>query len=156
MFNYSLEHIFSYTATLNRPERIGPVPEGIKANWYVTGGKVEGPKVNGKVLPVGGDWLTIRTDGVGILDVRATIETHDGALIYTTYSGMMDLGKDGYQRVLQQNVPPIIPIQSVPRYYTAHPQYQWLNRIQCMGVGQTDMGKLEVSLDIYAIRSGSV
>jgi hypothetical protein len=51
-------------------------------NLYVTGGKVQGPKVNGKLLPVGGDWLTIRTDGVGILDVRATIETHDAALIY--------------------------------------------------------------------------
>jgi len=156
MFDYSLEHIFSYTATLNPPERIGPVPEGIKVNFYVTGGKVEGPKVNGKVLPVGGDWLTIRTDGVGILDVRATMETHDGALIYTAYSGVMDLGKDGYQKALRRDVPAIIPIQTAPRYYTAHPEYQWLTRIQCVGVGQTDMAKLEVSFDIYAIRSGSV
>jgi hypothetical protein len=156
MFNYNLEHIFSYTATLKPPERIGPVAEGIKVNRYVTGGIVEGPKVNGKVLPVGGDWVTIRTDGVGILDVRATIETNDGALIYTAYSGVMDLGKDGYQKALQQNLPAIIPIQSAPRYYTAHPQYQWLNRIQCVGVGQADMAKLEVSFDIYAIRSGNV
>jgi len=156
MFSYNLEHIFSYTATLNPPERIGPVPEGIKANFYVTGGKVEGPKLNGKVLPVGGDWLTIRTDGVGILDVRATIETHDAALIYTAYLGVMDLGKDGYQKVLQQDVPAVIHLQSAPRYYTAHPEYQWLNRIQCVGVGQANMAKLEVSFDIYAIRSGIV
>lgn len=27
------------------------------------------------------DWFTLRTDGVGILNVRATIETDDGALI---------------------------------------------------------------------------
>ncbi len=54
MFNYGLEHIFSYTTTLNNPpEVIGPVPEGIRVNLYVTGGKVEGPKVNGKVLPFG-------------------------------------------------------------------------------------------------------
>jgi len=37
--------------------------------------------VSGKLRPVGGDWLTIRKHGVAILDVRATIETHDGALI---------------------------------------------------------------------------
>ena len=134
MFDYKLEHIFSYTATLQPPERIGPVPEGIKANFYVSGGKVEGPKINGKILPVGGDWLTFRSDGVGILDVRATMETHDGALIYTAYSGVMDLGKDGYQKVLQRDVPAIIPIQSAPRYYTAHPEYQWINRMQCVGI----------------------
>ena len=122
----------------------------------MTGGKVEGPKVSGKVLPVGGDWVTIRSDGVGILDVRATIETQDGALIYTAYSGVMDLGKDGYQKVLQGNPPAVIHLQSAPRYYTAHPQYQWLNRIQCVGVGQFNRAKLEVAFDIYAIRSGSV
>jgi hypothetical protein len=87
-FDYSLEHIFSYSAILkNPPEIIGPVPEGIRANFYVTGGEVKGPKLNGKILPVGGDWLTIRPDGVGILDVRATFETNDGALIYTTLLG---------------------------------------------------------------------
>jgi len=156
MFSYSLEHIFSYTVTLNPPQRIGPVPEGIKANWYVAGGKGEGPKVNGKVLPGGGDWITIRSDGVGILDVRATIETQDAALIYTAYSGVMDLGKDGYQKVLQGNPPAVIHLQSAPRYYTAHPEYQWLNRIQCVGIGQFNRAKLEVAFDIYAIRSGSV
>jgi len=155
MFVYSLEHIFSYTVTLNPPERIGPVPEGIKVNLYVTGGKVEGPKVNGKLLPVGGDWLTIRSDGVGIIDVRSTIETHDAALIYTAYSGVMDLGKDGYQKVLQQDVPAVIDLHITPRYFTAHPEYQWLNRIQCVGIGQAEMGNLKVSYDIYSIRSGS-
>jgi hypothetical protein len=43
--NYSLEHIFFYSATLiNPPEIIGPVPEGIRANFYVTRGEVKGPK----------------------------------------------------------------------------------------------------------------
>lgn len=153
MFNYRLEHIFSYMATLNSPpEVIGPVPEGIRANFYVTGGKVEGPKVNGKILPVGGDWLIVRTDGVGILDVRATFETHDGALIYTAYSGVADLGKDGYQKFLKQDLPPSLHLQIAPRYYTANPEYQWLNRVQCVGIGQVDMERLEVSYDIYAIR----
>ena len=40
---------------------------------------------------MGGDWLTLRSDGVGILDVRATLEADDGALIYTSYSGGDDL-----------------------------------------------------------------
>ncbi len=87
--------------------------------------------------------------------MRTTIETHDAALVYTAYSGVMDLGKDGYQKFLQKDLTAVIHLQSAPRYYTAHPEYQWLNRIQCMGVGQADIGGLEVSFDIYAIRSGS-
>ena len=83
MYDYSMEHLFSYTATLDsNAEVIGPVPSGLRMNVYVTGGEVSGPRLQGKIRPVGADWLTIRTDGVCILDVRATIETHDGALIY--------------------------------------------------------------------------
>jgi Protein of unknown function (DUF3237) len=47
----------------------------------VTSGEVTGPRIRGILRPVGGDWFTIRTDGIGLLDVRATIETHNNALI---------------------------------------------------------------------------
>ena len=94
MFEYDLEHVMSYTLRLNPPEVIGPVSEGLLANFYFAGGEVNGPKVYGKLRPVGADWLTIRTDGVGILDVRATIETREEALIYLAYTGVGDLGED--------------------------------------------------------------
>lgn len=153
MFDYKLEHIFSYTATLKAaPEVIGPLPEGIRLNFYVTGGTVSGPKVNGRVLPVGGDWLTLRTDGVGILDVRATMETDDGALIYTAYSGVLDFGEDGYEKFLRQELSDIGNLKIAPRYHTAHPDYLWLNRIQCVGIGQSVSSRSEVTYDIYAIR----
>ena len=87
MFDYRLEHIMSYNAKLGEPELIGPGPEGLRVNVYVTEGQVTGPRVSGKLRPVGGDWLTIRRDGIGILDVRVTIETNDKALIYAAYSG---------------------------------------------------------------------
>jgi hypothetical protein len=147
-----LEHLFSYTVTLAPPEVIGPVPEGIRVNFYVTEGTVHGPKVKGKFLPVGGDWLTVRTDGVGILDVRATIQSQDGALIYVTYGGVGDLGPDGYNKFLQQDLPAVLHVRVAPRFQTAHPEYQWLTRYQCVGIGQVDMARLEVSYDIYALQ----
>ncbi len=100
----------------------------------------------------GGDWLTLRKDGVGILDVRATMETHDGALVYTAYSGVVDIGEDGYERFLRGDLPTIAQLRIVPRYYTTHPEYQWLNRVQCLGIGQSDLARSQVSYDIYAIR----
>jgi hypothetical protein len=45
--------------------------------------------MRGRLRPVGGDWLLIRTDGVGVLDVRATLELDNGAMIYTTYGGLL-------------------------------------------------------------------
>ena len=40
-----------------------------------------------------------------MLDVRATFELEDGALVYTTYGGVAELGPDGYQRFLAGNPP---------------------------------------------------
>ena len=152
MFDYEMEHIFSYTVTLDPPEVIGPVPEGIRANLYVTGGEVSGPKAQGKIKPVGGDWLTIRTDGVAILDVRATIETREEALIYLSYTGVGDLGENGYEAFLRGETPNIVPLRVVPRFLTAHPDYLWLNRLQCLGVGQVNLESSEVAYDVYALR----
>jgi Protein of unknown function (DUF3237) len=87
----------SYTAKLTEPEVIGPLPEGIRINIYVAGGEISGPKLSGKRRPVGADWLTIRRDGIGVLDVRATMETTEDALIYLSYFGSVDLGETGYE-----------------------------------------------------------
>lgn len=150
---YQLEHIFSFEATLeNPPEVIGPVAEGIRVNFYSKGGEVTGPKLQGRCRAVGGDWLTIRTDGVAILDVNTTIESHDGALIAITYSGVSDLGPDGHQRFLEGNLPESLPIHVVPRFQTAHPAYLWLNRVQCIGIGKVVFASLHAAYDIYAIR----
>ena len=69
-----LEYLFSYWATLAPPEVIGPMAEGIRVHFYVTAGEVSGPKMRGQLRTVGGDWLLLRPDGVGLLDVRATME----------------------------------------------------------------------------------
>lgn len=153
LFDYRLEHLMSYTATLGAPEIIGPVPEGVRANLYVTGGEVTGPKLFGKFRPVGGDWLTLGTDGIAVLDVRATIETNDGALIYLNSPGVMDLGANGYQEFLRGHPPPSgTPIRSTPRFQTSHPNYQWLNRLFCVGIGQAFVDRSQVAKDVYAVR----
>ncbi len=154
MFEYQLEHIMSYTAKLGVRERIGHVPaEGFRVNVEVTGGEVTGPRVFGKLSPRGGDWLAVRRDGVVLLDVRATIETNDGALIYMTYTGMSDLGEGGYDQFAGGGRPAQgMPIRISPRFHAAHPDYVWLNRLFCLGIGQSFPERAEVAYDIYAVR----
>lgn len=152
MFDYRMDHIFSYEATLSEPEIIGPVPEGIRANFYVTGGRFNGPEMNGTLRAVGADWLTIRRDGVGVLDVRATLETGDGALIYMTYSGITDLGENGHDNFLQGQIPTRLQLRTVPRFQSSHPDYAWLNRIQAFSVGEANLETSTVYYDVYAAR----
>jgi hypothetical protein len=36
--------------------------------------------------------------------------------------------------------------------HVGHPEYLWLNRLQCVGVGVFDVAQSRVSYDIYAMR----
>jgi hypothetical protein len=70
------------------PQRLGAVPHGTSVIAPIAGGTFEGPQLRGKVLPGGGDWTLLRPDGVLELDLRITLETDDGALIYMTSVGL--------------------------------------------------------------------
>jgi hypothetical protein len=45
-----------------------------------------------------------------------------------------------------------VPLRVVPRFQTTHPTYQWLNRLQCVNIGEADLERFEVRYDVYAIR----
>ena len=152
MFEYSMEQLFSFTGTLDAPQFVGPVPEGLRIIFPMTGGVVSGPRLQGRILPGGGDWMVGRRDGVAILDVRGTIETHDGALVYMFYSGVGDLGEDGYEKALRGEMPALLRLRTAPRLLTAHPAYAWLNRLQCVGIGEAVTTELRVGYDVYALR----
>lgn len=153
MHPFQMDYLFSYTGTLQAPpEVIGPVPEGIRANFYITGGDVQGQKIKGCLRHAGADWFTMRTDGIGVLDVRTTIETHDGALIYLNYLGYGDMGVDGYERFARGDLPKKLTLRTAPQFRTAHPDYLWLQRLTCVGVGEVDLEKFVASYDVYAVR----
>ena len=152
-YGITLEHLFSYRVAFDiPPEFIGPAPDGVRINFAFSGGEVTGPRVRGSIRPIGGDWLTVRPDGVGILDMRMTIETDDGATIYVPDLGVLDHGEDGYQNAIQGKLLPNgTPFQVAPRLQTAHPDYLWLNRLQGVGVGKVFPERGEALCDIYAV-----
>lgn len=151
MFEYKMEHVCTYRATLAPPEVFTAPPGDLRVNIYVTGGEVWGPKLQGKLKPLGADWLTLRTDGILMLDVNAVIESNDGALIDVQYNGVADLGPDGYNAFLRGEPVAKFKIRAAPRMRTAHPAYQWINRKQFVNIGEGEIDKLEVSYDVYAL-----
>lgn len=151
MHAYEMPHLFSYSATLAPPEVIGPVPEGLRVNFYITGGVLRGPGAHGVLRGVGADWVLLGRDGVGRMNVRATAELQDGALIYLQYTGILDLGPQGYEDFLAGRLPARAALRTSIRMETAHPGHERLNRLLCVGIGEADFGSLSVDYDVYAL-----
>jgi hypothetical protein len=153
---FELEYLASVRVPLGAPEIIGVTPEGILVNWYwyPAEGVVAGPRLNAKVRQFGGDWMTIRRDGVGVMDVRATLETHDGALLFVNYLGHYELGENGYEDFLEHRWPSRAPTRTTPRFHASDARYRWLNRVQCVGIGEVLMQERELvyTYDLYAMR----
>jgi len=120
------------------PQKLGTVPHGIRSIVPVTGGDFEGPRLRGKVLPGGGDWLLLRPDGVLELDLRITLETDDHALIYMTFQGLRHGPADAIAALGRGEVvdPARYYFRTLPRFETSTETYAFLNRIVAVGVGE--------------------
>jgi hypothetical protein len=119
------------------PQKIGAVPHGTRTTVPVTGGRFEGPRLRGTVLPGAGDWTLLRADGVLELDLRLTLATDDGALIHMTSFGL----RHGPPEVLaalargERVDPASYYFRMLPRFETGHPRYTFLNRMLAVGSG---------------------
>ena len=77
-----LVHEMTYHAMLRPPLAVGTGPFGTRMVFEAISGVLEGPRMRGKFVGAGGDWLLVGSDGFGRLDVRVQIETEDGAIVY--------------------------------------------------------------------------
>ena len=150
---FELEFFAALTVDL-RAEVLGPTPEGYRVNFFVKEGTVKGPRIDAEVLPEGGDWMCIRTDGIGMVDISITYKTTGGALILERAGGVFDLGPDGYAKVAAGNFTGAPPFYATPTWETAHPEWSWLNRCQGFGVGRVVLEDLQVRCDIYLPKVG--
>jgi hypothetical protein len=137
-----------------RKEVVGALPDGLRINWHVTEGRFVGPGLEGVVLPGAADWMRIREDGIAIVNVTECLQTQSGALVYCSYGGLFDLGADGYPRALRGDFDPLPPFMVAPTYATADKELEWLNRVQCIGVGRVDMKALRAEYDVYILEVG--
>mgnify|MGYP000906252316 CR=1 len=117
---------------------IGKVPVGLRRIAPVTGGTFSGSRVNGTVLPGGADWVVNRSDGVMLLDVRLTLKTDDGVLIYVTYQGRFIASPDAMKRFGRGEdlTPHEYSLAIVPKFECGDERYSWLNNVVAVGTGE--------------------
>ncbi|MEO3760403.1 DUF3237 domain-containing protein [Mycobacterium sp. B14F4] len=129
-----VEHLFDMHVDLLPAQPIA-TPLGARLTFVTTGGSIDGPKLRGEVLPGGGDWLMVGSDGVGRVDVRATLRTHDDALIHYEARGVIKIPADGLDRLGAGEVLPFADtyVRTTPTMETSDDRYAWLSEIVTVG-----------------------
>jgi Protein of unknown function (DUF3237) len=78
-----LNLIYRLEATLGEPQDVGEISAGHRRIVALTGGTFSGPELRGRLLPgASADWQIILPDGTALGDVRYTLETEGGDLLY--------------------------------------------------------------------------
>src|SRR5262249_56135008 len=103
-----VEHLFDMHVGLQSAQAI-PTALGARMTFITTGGRVEGPRLRGEILPGGGDWLQVGSDAVGRVDARATLRTHDGCLIHYEARGVIKIPPDGLASLPAREALPLAP-----------------------------------------------
>ncbi len=146
-----LELFAHLSVNVAAPLSVGKVLTGERRIIPITGGRVEGSRLRGTIIPGGADWQIVAADGTALLEARYTIRTEDDALIYVRNIGV----RHGSPEVLaaiargEQVDPNKYYFRATPTFETADKKYDWLNRLiaVCSGVRTREA----VLLDFYAV-----
>jgi hypothetical protein len=128
----------TYHALLRPPLPIGDGPFGTRMFFEAIEGKIEGPRISGRFVGGGGDWLLVSADGFGRLDVRAQIETDDGAFVYVQYHGILEMNDKMRAAMASAGSTDFADqyFRTTPRFETGDSRYAWLNQSVFVGEGR--------------------
>jgi muconolactone delta-isomerase len=80
--------VYRLEATLGQPLDLGETAQGRRIVPQ-TGGAFTGPQLNGKLVPgVSADWQVVLPDGTALGDIRYTLQTDGGDLLYVKSRGI--------------------------------------------------------------------
>ena len=166
-----MEFLFRARITLAPPLELGETPAGRRRIIEITGGIFSGPKLTAVVAALvlarsigasidrvrdasvelaRGD-LTVRADGVAVLDARYTLATDEGAYVHVRNRGYRHGPEDVIRRLNAGEPvdPALYYMRTTPWFETADARLAWLNRTVCVATGARRSSAVE--LDFYAL-----
>lgn len=145
-----LVHEFTFSAQIGDTLIPGAGPHGTRAIVTVTGGTATGDRISGSIVGAGGDWVLMGPDGFNRLDVRAQIQTDDGAVLFLSYTGLLELN-DAVQAALAGGETQFDDqyFRTTPTIETGDPRYAWVNTTLFVGRGRLVVGGVEY--EVYRV-----
>jgi hypothetical protein len=117
---------------------VGRTAGGQRKIAPISGGTFSGERLSGSVAPGGADWVVLRDDGTLLIDVRLTLLTDDGAVIYLSYEGRFQGASDAMVKLAQGETlqPESYSLVTVAKFECGDDRYAWLNDVIAVGVGE--------------------
>ena len=143
-------YVFTVTARIAEVTTAGDIGHGVRRIIPIVGGEVKGA-VNGKVLPFGADFQTIRPNELIDLEAKYAFETDDGAVVYVENKGMRFGPVELLQKLKRGEAvdPKLIYFRTVPKFETGHENYRWL--MQHIFVASAARHADRVVIDVYQV-----
>jgi hypothetical protein len=133
-----LTRVYRLEATLGEPLDLGNVAQGHRRIVPQTGGTFTGPELNGKLLPgASADWQLVLPDGTALGDIRYTLQTDTGELLYVQARGVRHGSAEVLARLGRgEDVDASeYTFRTSTQIETAAPRLDWLNKGIFISVG---------------------
>jgi len=134
----SLTRVYRLEATLGDPLDLGEIAQGRRRIVPLADGTFAGPELNGTLLPgVSADWQIVLPDGTALGDIRYTLETDDGDLLYVQSRSVRHGSADVLARLTRgEDVDASeYTFRTSTQIETAAPALDWLNKGVFVSVG---------------------
>lgn len=136
---------------IDPPQQLGEAPATTRGFTPILGGTVRGPRLNGRVLDVGGDWWVARGD-VTQLDARYLVQATDSTIIEVRNRGS-HIADGELERRIDSGEPVSeteLYYRTAPVFTTDAPEHRWLAERQFIGMARPEPGI--VCIRVFALQ----
>jgi Protein of unknown function (DUF3237) len=130
--------VYRLEATLGEPLDLGAVAEGHRRIVPQIGGTFTGPQISGKLLlGASADWQILLPDGTALADIRYTLQTRRGELLYVQSRGVRHGSPEVLARLAHGDAVDAseYTFRTSTQIETAAPELDWLNKGVFISVG---------------------
>jgi muconolactone delta-isomerase len=126
-----LTPVYRLKATVGQPFDLGDTAQGHRRIVPLTGGTFTGPEISGTLVPgASADWQTVLPDGTAHGDIRYTLQTDRGDLLYVHSRGVRHGSAEVLARLGRgEDVDPSeYTFRTSAQIETTTPDLDWLNK----------------------------